>query len=139
MKQRPILVAIIGYIIGILWGLYFKFSIVPFYILIIAMYFIFRKPQKKFKLISISRYIRYFKLIVDEKAILILIIFSMISNTIISYQNNQYENIYKDGQNIKIEGIVNSQKTEKQYYNLYQIKLINSNFNMYIQVSKSKN
>ena len=138
MKQRPILVAIIGYIIGILWGLYFKFSIVPFYILIIAMYFIFRKPQKKFKLISISRYIRYFKLIVDEKAILILIIFSMISNTIISYQNNQYENIYKDGQNIKIEGIVNSQKTEKQYYNLYQIKLINSNFNMYIQVSKSK-
>ena len=33
-KNRPIVVATLGYIIGIIWGLYFKMNIVSFYALI---------------------------------------------------------------------------------------------------------
>ena len=36
--RRPILIAMIGYIIGILVGLYLKISIVPFCFLVIAIY-----------------------------------------------------------------------------------------------------
>ena len=141
MEQRPILVAMIGYIIGILWGLYLKSSIVPFYILIIALYFIIKrikhKEKRKFKLLSIYRYSRYFKLIITKKVIIILMLFSSISNFIVLWQNNKYANTYKDGQNLNIQGIIISQKIEKQYYNLYQLKELNSkNFNLYIQVDK---
>ena len=36
--KRPVLIAIIGYIIGIIMGLYFNFSIALFYIPIIVIY-----------------------------------------------------------------------------------------------------
>lgn len=142
MKERPILVAVIGYMIGILWGLYFRFSIVPCCILILALYYIlktgFKNHKKnKFKLLSFRRYSKYLKLIVNGKVIFILIVLSSISNTIVLYQNKEYKNAYQDGQNIQVTGIVVSQKVEKQYYNLYQVKLLDSKpFNLYIQVSK---
>lgn len=142
MKQRPILVAVIGYIIGILWGLYFQFSMVLFYILLLATYYIIKKFFKnhrkhKFNLLSLRRYRRYFKLIINKKTIIILIIFSLLSNGIVTYQNKQYENAYQDGENMQFVGIVVSNKIEKQYYDLYQVKLLNSkHFNLYIQVNK---
>lgn len=142
MKERPILVAVIGYIIGILWGLYFRFSIVLCYILIVAIYYMlkqfFKKCKKrKFKLLSFNRYGRYLKLIINSKVIFILILLSSISNGIVLYQNEQYENAYQDGENLQVTAMIVSQKIEKQYYNLYQIKLLNSkHFNLYIQVSK---
>lgn len=142
MKQRPILVAVIGYIIGILWGLYFQFSMVLFYILILTTYYIVKNilrnhKKRKFKLLSIDRYSRYLKLIVNTKVTFILIIFSLISNGIVLYRNNQYETTYQDGENLQEVGIVVSQKTEKQYYDLYQVKLLNAKpFHLTIQVSK---
>ena len=58
--KRPVLIAIIGYIIGIIMGLYFNFSIALFYIPIIVIY-IFKKTlkisKKEFKLISLKRYL----------------------------------------------------------------------------------
>lgn len=142
MKQRPILVAVIGYMIGILWGLYFRFSIVLCYILLLATYYIikkFFKIQKKyrFKLLSFCRYSRYLKLIINPKVILIFIIFSIMANGNVLFQNNKYDNLYQDEQTIEIMGIIVSQKIEKEYYNLYQVKVLNSkSFNLYIQVSK---
>ncbi len=142
MIKRPILVAVIGYIIGILWGLYLKNSIVPFYILIFATYYIYIKFNKKrrknkFKLLSIHRYSRYLKLIINSKIILILVIFSIISNIVILYKNNQYEKTYSDNQDIELTAIIISSRTQKQYYDLYKVKILNSNFNMYIQVGKN--
>ena len=70
MKERPILIAVIGYIIGILWGLYINFSIALFYFSIIAIYFISKifisnnkldTSRKKLKLLSIKRYFRYLR------------------------------------------------------------------------------
>ncbi len=136
MKQRPILVAVIGYVIGILGGLYFSVGMVLCYILLLAIYF--KKSRKrKFKLLSIHRYSRYLKLIFDKKVVFILSIFSLISCGVVLYQNQQYENAYQEGEELQIVGIVVSQKIEKQYYDLYQIKLLGSKpFHLYIQVNK---
>ena len=142
MKERPLLIAVIGYIIGILWGLYFEFSIVLCYILIFAIYYILKQFLKsnqkhKFRLLSLNRYFRYLKLIISKKVIFIFIIISSISNLIVSYKNNQYENTFLNGENIQIEAIVVSKKIEKQYYDLYKVKLLDSrNLNLYIQVNK---
>ena len=42
MKERPALVAVIGYMIGILWGLYFDFSIALLYIFMAVIIWIFK-------------------------------------------------------------------------------------------------
>ena len=58
MNKRLILVAVIGYIIGILVGLYFKISIVPLYCLIAVIYLIKQKiyiKQKKNEMIELLR------------------------------------------------------------------------------------
>ncbi len=142
MKERPILIALIGYIIGILWGLYFSISIVFCYILCFAIYYIIKRNQKihqtrKFRLISFRRYSRYIKLILPKKAIFILIVSSIIANGIVIFQNKKYDNAYPDGKDIQITGIVISQKIQKQYYDCYKIKVLNSkNFNLYIQIDK---
>ncbi len=118
MKNRPILIVAIGYIIGILWGLYFKTSIVLCYILITATYLVIKKlyttkRSSQFKLLSFYRYSRYLKLIMNKKSIFILIIISIISNTIVLYQNQYYEKAYQDGQNIKETAIVISNTIRK--------------------------
>lgn len=144
MKQRPVLIALIGYIIGILWGLYFSFSIVLFYILIGAIYFIYHKKiksekKRKFKLLSFQRYRRYLKFMFNGKTIFILVLFSVLSQTIILFQIKKEENLYREGEKISIIGMVISQKLEKQYYDSYQIKVLGEkNFNLLIQVKKGK-
>ena len=115
MKQRPILVAVIGYIIGILGGLYFSCSIVLCYIPILAIFIIQRKiffthKKRKFKLISFKRYSRYLKLVINRKVIFILIVSSILSNSIVLWQNKNYEFFFQDGENIEVTGVVVSQK-----------------------------
>ena len=118
--RRPILIAMIGYIIGILVGLYLKISIVPFCFLVIAIYKIKQiykskrdkieekndiksrknkkvkenKTIKKLKLLSLKRYIRYIRIYINSKIIFLILISSIISNSIIIIQNKKYEQIY---------------------------------------------
>ena len=135
--NRPIFIVVIGYIIGIIWGLYLKISIVPFYIFLIVIYIIIKLPyqKKKFRIFSIKRYFRYIKLIFKINIILTLIISSFISNLIIRYQENKYENLFENNQNLEIIAIVVSNKKEENYYNRYKIKT-SSNENLYINVDK---
>lgn len=118
MKQRPILVAVIGYMIGILWGLYFQFSIVLYYIPIAVTYQILKRlfqnyQKQKFKLLSLSRYKRYLKLIIDSKAVLILILCSIFSNTIVLSENKKYEQAFQDGDNVRSYWYCNKPKSRK--------------------------
>lgn len=150
--KRPILVAVIGYIIGIIVGLYLKISIVRFYIPIIVIYLIAKKiiknrPKKisKLKLLSLKRYVRYLKIFINSKVILCIIIFSIISNSIIIFQNKKYENLYKDVENVSGEAIVISNKKEKEYEDVYKIKIIKinkrskyTNTNLYLKVPKKQ-
>lgn len=143
--KRPIVVATIGYIIGIIVGLYFKISIVPFYIPIIAIYVIYKnyhKPKtKKVKLLSIRRYLKYIKIYLNKKIFIMLVISSIISNSIVNFQNNEYEKIYNNlekEERVQLTGIIISEKQEKDYYNKYKIKtkIDNKKINIYITVSK---
>lgn len=141
--NRPIFIIVIGYTIGILWGLYLKISIVPFYFLLLATYIIVKFPyhQKKFRMFSIKRYFRYIKLIVKLNIILTIIISSFISNIIVRFNNNKYENLYKDINDISLTAIVTSNKKEEEYYNRYKIHINEGklkNTNLYINVSKNK-
>ena len=132
-------------------GLYFKFSIVLFYIPIIAIYIIIniyskRKSEihvKKLKLLSIKRYLRYLNLIINLKVVLSIIFFSIISNSIVLFQNSKYDNLYYDEQILKGEAIVVSNRTEKEYNYIYKIKIVylnnSSKYNnsyLYLKVNK---
>lgn len=145
--KRPILIAVIGYIIGIIVGLYFTFSIVLFYIPIIVIYLIYKiyikGKTKKFKLFSIKRYLRYAKIYINYQTIILIMAASIISNFVIIFQNNMYEkiqNILSEQENIKLVGIVISEKQEKPYYNKYkiQIKYNNRKIKLYITTKKGE-
>lgn len=138
--NRPILVVVIGYIIGIIWGLYLKVSIVSFYMALITIYIIIQLPypKRKFRIFSIKRYFRYLKLIFKINIIITIIISSFISNSIIKYQEKKYENTFQNGEKIELIAIVTSNKEEKEYYNRYKVKT-SSNENLYISVDKKTN
>ena len=109
-------------------GLYFKWSIAFLYLLITAVYLIILKiknrknTNKTFKLLSMKRYFRYIKLILNRKVVLCFCIFSIISNSIVIYQNQKYDNKYTNEEKIIGEAIVLSNKQEKEYNNVYKIK-----------------
>lgn len=148
MKERPILVAVIGYIIGIIMGLYFNFSIVLFYIIIAVIFSIYNnfiqyKKNKKFKLISVKRYFKYLKIIFNQKTIYIILISSIISNTVVIFQNQKYEKMYKElskHQELNLIGVVISNKEEGKYYNQYTIetKYNNQKIKLYIKIKNKE-
>lgn len=133
-------------------GLYFNLSIVFLYIPIIAIYMIIKKiyfkranyiANRKLKLLSIKRYSKYFKLVINSKVILSIIFFSIISNSIVLFQNSKYDNLYYGEQILKGEAIIVSNKMEKEYYYIYKIKVVylnNSkkykNSYLYLKVNK---
>ena len=139
--NRPIFIIVIGYIIGIIWGLYLQRSIVPFYFILLMIYIIIKLPyyKKKFKIFSIKRYFRYIKIIFQLNIILTIIISSLISNIIIKYKNSKYDNLYKGIENLEVTGIVVSNKVEKEYYNRYKIKVIEGKLkNTYLYINSKE-
>ena len=131
--KRPLVVAVIGYIIGIIIGLYFKFSIVLFYINFIpigvVIHFINKRKKRKFRLFSIRRYFRYIKIYLNHKINLVIILLSIISNSIVLYKNKKYNFVYKLPEKIEVEATVVSNKQEKEYKNIYKIKIEKINKN----------
>ena len=141
MKERPILIAVIGYMIGILWGLYFNFSVALFYIFIAAIYFILKTflLKNKWNILSPRRYFRYIKIFFNRKSIYLIIIISIISNLIVNFQNEKYENVYNDGEELTLIAIVDSNKEEKEYKDTYKIKTEYKDSNLILSVNKNKN
>lgn len=149
--KRPVLVAIIGYVLGIIGGLYFSFSMVPFLVLIVAIYGLEQiylnkikknKKNEKLKMFSFKRYIRYIKLWISPSVIIVFLIFAMISNGIVCKQNKNY-NItrqwYSKQDKLSMQGIICSDKKEGEYQNLYKIKVKDENGkSKYFYVSVSK-
>lgn len=144
--KRPILISVIGYIIGIIVGLYYKASIVLFYIPIIVIYSIYKiyveRKSNKFNFLSIRRYFRYVKIYFNSQVFFLIIISSIISNTIINLQNSQYERIYdilSKKEKVDFTGIVISEKLEKQYYYKYKVETKYSNKKIRFFITTSKN
>lgn len=116
LEARKILVATIGYIIGIIMGLYCKISIVLFYLLIYFITKLYTKKKNKFKLLSFRRYFRYIKVIFNKNVIGIIIVFSIISNTIVLLENYKYDSLYNklDEKEVNVSGVI-VLKTNNKY------------------------
>lgn len=131
LENRITLTVTLGSIIGIIMGLYCKISIVPFYCIffLIGKMCNLKKQRKKFKILSIKRYCRYLKIIFSKKAIKIIIISSIISNSIVLFLNYKYENLYKEfnDKDIICRCKIISNSQEKDYKNTYNVKVISIN------------
>ena len=135
--QRSILIVVIGYIIGIIWGQYLNFSIVPLYIFITICLCItkilIRIKRNKFKVFSIHRYLKYLKIILNVKILIILFLSSFISYNIVISKNQKREILQNQFQNqnefIQTGTIVSTQIIEK-----YKIRYI-----FEVRYSTSKN
>lgn len=126
--NRPIFVVTIGYIIGILWGLYFKISIVFLYLIFFIIYFL----SKNFK----HTFFRYLKLIIKLNIFITIILSSFISFIIVKKMNNKFEILYQNMTDIKLEVQVIGNKKEKQYYNRYKVKVLTQKYeNTYLYIN----
>lgn len=126
-------------------GLYLKISIAFLYIPIIVILYLVkklkRKKKNKFKILNPKRYFRYIKLFINKKVLITIIIFSIISNTIVIYKNIEYAKSFKDKEIINKTAIVVSQKEEKDYNFTYKIKLIKKdekNKYLYLKIDKKQ-
>lgn len=107
----------IAYVIGILGGLYKKlFLIVPFLMLILIFLYKNKKTKRYVNLI--------FKLnkIKDVKNIIYVIVF-LIGIINITYLEYQFENKYKDVENLKVIATVVNNGEDKDYKIVYKIKV----------------
>ncbi len=148
-----------------MWGLYFEYSIIPIYIILGIIYIGYKilknvkekikntntnekenksKDNKKFKTFTFKRHFRYIKLIFNIQIIAVAIVSSIISNSIIIFQNKKYENLYKENQQLNnIIGIVESNLKQTDYYNIYIVRIqsidnndIYNNTHVYINIDK---
>ena len=103
--KRPILIALIGYIIGIIWELYLNKLSIALIILISILIIIFLKNN-------------------NIKKILILIIaFIFISKMNIHIQEKKYENLYIGLEQGEFIGTIVECKKETMYKKQYKIKI----------------
>ena len=95
-----------------------------------------RKIGKKFSILNPKRYFRYVKLFLNSKVLITIMLFAVIANLVINFQNKNYENIYNDNEKVKCVAVVISQAKEKQYSYVYKIKVLNSNKLFYLNLNK---
>ena len=158
-KNRPIVTATLGYIMGIIWGLYFNKSIVSYFVFIMGILMItylvkmickktpIKKEEKqKFKFFSLKRIFRYIKLILNINEIAIIIIFFIISNFTVQILNQKYENLYSNLEEVNVLAKVIDNGHKKEYSTVYKIKIeaINNNYkyantNLYLKINNHLN
>ena len=124
--KRPIVTTLIGAIIGIIYGLYFKISIALLVILIIYLLFLIQKNKHKVFYYFAKR----------RKVILIIILSAIISNLYFNFINQKYETFYKNiPENIQTTATVVSEAKETDYYYSYEIKVEGKKLILYVKKS----
>lgn len=122
MINRPILIILLGYIIGIIIGLYCNISIAIFIIPIVVIYlsikFIYKKSIIQNK--KLKHYLHIFNI---KKVILIFLISIVISNTIVLILNNKYDLLFKNIKEVQYLATIVEAPTIKQYGARYKIKI----------------
>ena len=131
LENRKTLAMALGFIIGIIMGLYCKISIVLFYAVIFIIHQVCFKQKKrqKLKLVSIRRYSRYIRIVFNKNAVKVIIISSIMANSVVLYQNYKYDNLYKcfENEEIVCRAVVVSNVQEKEYKDNYKVKVISVN------------
>ena len=100
--KRPILIAALGYIIGIVWGLSFK--VVLIFCSIIAICMLIVEKNKNI--------LRIIKLVINKKVTILLLIFIIAGFIHIKFLKYDYEKIYISLENVNIVGTIVSSKKE---------------------------
>lgn len=105
--MQPLLIIVVGYITGDLWGQYLNISIVPIiFLFIIGFYSLARKKQK-----------------INKKKIILFLIIIIISDLQITHLENKYNTLYQNLQKIEIEGVIIEGPKKTTYKNAYTIKV----------------
>ena len=124
--------ASVGYLIGILWGLYIAFSIIPIFLCLgILLLFIERKSKK------VRRYSKLFL----HKAILVFALFCVLGNFSIAYCEKNMQNFYKDGEKVSFQAQIITEAEEKDYALVYQIRILDGKYKgnkLLLNVKKQK-
>lgn len=128
MLNRPILIILLGYILGIIIGLYCKISIAIFIIPITIIYLVCVPINKKSSIQSqkLKHYLYIFNI---KKLIIIFLISILISNTIVLILNTKYNSIFKNIEEAEYIAIIMEEAKEKQYSLRYKIKIESVNGN----------
>jgi len=133
--KRPILIITLGFLIGIILGLYLDIASFLFLILIFIVLIIKFIPFK-----STKNYIRILNVFIKNNIILMFIISGFLSSMYLSYFNKKYEIVYRGFDKNEIVATVVSNKKESEYKNSYEIKLEEyKNVKFILRISKSKN
>lgn len=141
MVNRPILIITIGYLIGIIIGLYCKISI-AFFVVPIFLYLILRiKLRKSVKKLNnmneeilttnknaiFSKINHYYNIFKVNKLLNIILLSALISNSIVLVLNHSYENKYSNVEEATFVATILSEPKEKDYYVQYKIRVENVN------------
>lgn len=117
MLKRPVLIMLLGYITGIIIGLYCKISIALFVVIALLLYIIVKKESSK------SKIIKYLKVFYLKQGAIIFVVSMIIANVITIKQNYSYGNKYKNINEAECIAIVESSPKIKKYYTQYKVKI----------------
>lgn len=117
--KRPILTSTLGYITGIIYGLYFKKSIALVFVVISFIYLICR-----FNNYNRIKLVRYLKILLKYNIILIFCISAIVSNIYLLFINSKYEKFYRNTPDlINAQAVVIGEAIENDYNYTYTIKI----------------
>ena len=112
--KRPILTATIGFLIGILGGLYLN---------MVLFIFLFNLTILIARYIQDKKIIRIIKLWLNKSVIILLIVTAVFGYVYIYYIENTYKKIYMLSGKLEIEGIVVSEAKINEYNKIYELKV----------------
>ena len=159
MKYRLIVVANIGLIIGIIMGLYFSKSIILFLsIFVISLLLLLKKKsflsilfKSKVGKTSLGRFLycslRYLKKYISKTVLIIFSIFLIIGFLLLTFKAERFQDFIYDmnlleNKNIKVYAIVIGDKEEKEYSDMYKVKIQSINnksyYNTYCYIKFNK-
>lgn len=125
--MRLILIATIGFLMGIMWELYFKTSVALLFFTLIIFLIGYVTVKRNIKLKNkIHRYSKIFINKNNIKLIIIFMLFFLISVLHIEILNKTYNKICSTLSDEKVSFVstVISDKKEEKYYNVYTVKVI---------------
>ena len=126
--KRPVIVITLGFLIGIIYGLYFEKSIAFVLLFIYLIYLIQKRFSKKHNFCK-YKICRYIKIFFNINIITIFFISAFISNTYIKYLNKNFQKVYKNNYNSMVgNAVIISNIEEKEYTYKYIVKIRDDEF-----------
>ncbi len=131
--NRPIIVILVSYILGILGGLYISYIAFFFCILLVILVLI-----KKFN----NKYFRFARTFFKNSTYILIITSIICGYAYIKFMENNYNSLYHDDELIKEQCIVVDKKKDAQYKDVYKVKVVGNKNNrkgtyLYINIGKN--